>query len=168
MTTYDCFLLSKSATRSRAESHRSLLDWFDWMRASSSSRSPRSRCRPTELSAFGRNEFLFLRHRDERVAAARRGKPVELFGRHVDAVEARNARAALHTEQLHIRGVILFNKHSRVTQRATDMPNSFFPHALRLAPLAIVEAQCHQPPLTQFLAGPFSLEHTSSVSESLI
>ena len=31
------------------------------------------------------------RHRDERVAAARRGEPMVLFG-HVDAVDARNAR----------------------------------------------------------------------------
>ena len=51
------------------------------------------------------------------------------------------------------------------------MENEFFRHSIAcggLAPLAIVAAQCHQQLLTQFLAGPFSREHTSSVSESLI
>ena len=105
-------------------------------------------------------------HRDERVAAARRGEPVVLFG-HVDAVDARNARAALHTEQLHIRGVPLADEHSRVTQRATDLSTSVGLHALRLAPLAAVAAQCHQP-IGYFPSGPYSPEHTSSVSESLM
>ena len=40
-------------------------------------------------------------HRDERVAATSRGEPVVFFW-HLDAVEARNGRAALHTEQLDI------------------------------------------------------------------
>ena len=54
----------------------------------------------------------------ERVAAASRGEPVVLF-RHVDAVDARNARAALHTEQLHWlrRARLAADEHSRVTQR---------------------------------------------------
>ena len=82
-------------------------------------------------------------HRDERVAAARRREQVVLFG-HVDAVDARNARAALHTEQLHTHGFIA-DEHSRVTKRAADPSNSVGLHALRLAPVAAVAAQCHQP-----------------------
>ena len=80
---------------------------------------------------------IWVAHRDDRVAAARRGEPAVLFG-HVDAVDARNARAALHTEQLHIRGVKLADEHSRVTQRATNVSSSVGLHALRLAPLAAV------------------------------
>ena len=59
--------------------------------------------------------------------------------------------AALHTEQLHIRvrSVILTDEHSRVIQRATYYDQTHFDsaglHALRLAPLAAVAAQCHQP-----------------------
>ena len=80
-------------------------------------------------------------HRDERVAAARRREPVVLFG-HVDAVKARNARAALHTEQLQIRGNTLADEHSRVTQRASDLSSS---EGLHVAPLAAVAVQCHKP-----------------------
>ena len=84
------------------------------------------------------------RHRHTRVAAARRGEPLILFG-HLDVREGGNARAALHTEQLHPFGSPLADKYSRVTQRATDLSHFVGLQALRLAPLAAVAAQCHQP-----------------------
>ena len=77
---------------------------------------------------------ICVAHRDERVAAARRGEIVVLF-EYVDAVDARNARASFHTEQLHIRGDTLADERSRATQRATDVSTSVGLHALRLAPL---------------------------------
>ena len=82
-------------TRRRADDQRATggrCGFFSRMRASSSSRSPRSRRTDTSV---------VVGHRHECVAAARRAKPPVLFG-HVDAAEARNAnRAALHSEQLH-------------------------------------------------------------------
>ena len=64
------------------------------------------------------HRLVLVGNRHERVAASRRGEPEVLFG-HVDAVDARNSRAALHTEQLHIRGAvnITADEHSRVTAR---------------------------------------------------
>ena len=75
-------------------------------------------------------------HRDERVGAARRGERVVRFG-HVDA---RNARAALHREQLNLFGARLADTHSRATQRASVLSFSVgllaLPRATRSVPLA--------------------------------
>ena len=83
-------------------------------------------------------------HRDERVAATSRGEPVVLFW-HLDAVKARNARAALHKEQLDIFRESLAYEHSWFTQCTIDLYLSVGLHALRFSPNATVAAQSRQP-----------------------
>ena len=58
---------------------------------------------PVVAQSMHADRVVEVTHRDERVAASRRGEPLVPFG-HVNAVEAYNLRAALHTEGLHIRG----------------------------------------------------------------
>ena len=109
-------------------------------------------------------QVLRVGHCRERVTAACRGEQVVLFG-HVDPVDTSNALAteqlSFYTEQLHIRGVVLTDEHLWITQRATIPP---------AAPLA-TRCRCGSVPpavgvLPVLYSGPYSPEHTSSVSES--
>ena len=72
---------------------------------------------PVAAQSMHEHRIVSLRvcHRDERVTAARRGEPFVLFGQ-VDALDERNARAALHAEKLHIRNNTITDEHSRVTR----------------------------------------------------
>ena len=145
MTACGCFSLSKSATRSRSASHRRYL--FGMLQLDA-----REFVQPVAEQSMHAHRIvriwgervLWVWHRDERVNAARGGEPLVPLG-HVDAVDARNGRAALHTEQLHFRRVILADEQSQFTQRATDMSYFVGLHALAPRPLAAVAAQCHQP-----------------------
>ena len=53
VTACDCFSLSISLTKSRSASHKSCVGNFNWMRASSFSRSPSSRCTRTDWYGAG-------------------------------------------------------------------------------------------------------------------
>ena len=135
-----CRITTSSATRSRSASHKGLLG------VGTLQPDAREILQPVSVQSMPAHRLVqkWIANCHERVAAARRGKRYVSLG-HVDAVYARNERAALHTEQLHIRVVAQADENSLVIQRATD-PSIFAGlHALRLEPLVAFAAQCHQP-----------------------
>ena len=73
-----------------------------------------------------------------------------------------------HSEQLQIRGVLLTDEHSRVTQCAAHQCVirivGLQLQAVRLAPLAAAASQCHQPIVSHSSCH----SHTSRVSESFM
>ena len=137
-TAFDFVSPSHSPTSSRSASHKRSIRLLQ-LRA-------REFLEPVAAQSIHPHRLvLLIRHRHERVAAARRAEPPELFG-HADAVEALDARTALHSEQLQIRAAIqTADERSRVTQRAALPSPLFGLQAVRLAPLVAAATQCHQP-----------------------
>ena len=88
-----------------------------------------------QVAAQSMNVHRLIRvgHRHERVAAVRRGETHVLVV-HVDAVDERDARPAVDTEQFHVRRVPLADEHSRVTQRAANRCLLVGLHSMHLVP----------------------------------
>ena len=160
MTACDWKSMSKSATRSRSASHRSNDGCFNWMRASSSSRSPRSRCIRTDCSVYGfviatsvslpplAENQLYCSGTWMRWTFAMRG-PLSTRNSSIDVElhSPMSTRESLSAQ--------LIKPITPVCTRCASR------HSLYLRLSATSQ-------WALFLSGPFSLEHTSSVSETLM
>ena len=111
-TASDFVSSSHSPTSSRSASHKRLR-WLLQLRA-------REFLEPVAAQSIHPHRLVVIRHRHERVAAARRAEPLELFG-HANAVEALDARTALHSEQLQ-KSAVFYRRRALASHSARSTP----------------------------------------------